>query len=48
VPIQKSFSQERIESLRDWAAKAIVPGLHQDIYSKILGHVREKQDDDGS
>lgn len=48
MPIQKSFSQERIDSLRDFAAKAIVPGLHQDTYSMILGHVLENQDDDGS
>jgi len=48
MPIQKSFRQERMDSLRDWAAKVLIPGIEQDTYIGILGHVLENQDDDGS
>jgi 3',5'-cyclic AMP phosphodiesterase CpdA len=43
MPTQKSFRQERIDSLRDWAARISIPGLDQDTYISILGHVLEQQ-----
>jgi 3',5'-cyclic AMP phosphodiesterase CpdA len=47
MPHQKSFRQERIDSLRDWAARKSIPGMEQEIFISILGYVLDQQDDDG-
>jgi 3',5'-cyclic AMP phosphodiesterase CpdA len=47
MPNQKSFRQERVDSLRDWAARKSIPGIEQDIFIGILGYVLDQQDDDG-
>jgi 3',5'-cyclic AMP phosphodiesterase CpdA len=47
MPIHKSFSQERIDSLRDWAARMSIPGIEQAVYVNILDHVLRQQDSAG-
>jgi 3',5'-cyclic AMP phosphodiesterase CpdA len=47
MPIHKSFSQERIDSLRDWVARTSIPGIEQPVYVGILDHVLRLQDSAG-
>src|ERR1700730_473493 len=47
MPYQKSFRQERIDSLRDWAARRSIPGMEQETFVSILGYVLDQQDDGG-